>query len=78
MDQVFEGVDFLKCYIDDILDVDQCVDAQWVLSRHVSEIKSLDLQKLAVAATMGFFGVSSPSFTLLLVMVVVVPIVGAV
>jgi hypothetical protein len=45
---------------------------------HVSEIKSLDLQKLAVAATMGFFGVPSPSLTLLLVMVVVVPIVGAV
>jgi hypothetical protein len=31
------------------LDVDQCIDVQWVLSRHASEIKSLGLQKLRLA-----------------------------
>jgi hypothetical protein len=60
------------------LDVDQCIDARWVLSKHVSEIKSLGLQKLLVVAIVGFPGVPSPSFTLLLIMVVVVLIVAAV
>jgi hypothetical protein len=41
----------------------------------MSEIESLSLQKLVVPITMGFFGVCSPSFTLLLVMVIVVPVV---
>jgi hypothetical protein len=41
----------------------------------MNEIESLSLQKLVVKATMGFSGVLFPSFTLLLVMVVVVPIV---
>jgi hypothetical protein len=40
----------------------------------VSEIKSLGLQKLVVAITVGFSNVPSPLFTLLLFMVVV-PIV---
>jgi len=56
------------------LDVDQCIDVQWVLSRHASEIKSLGLQKLIIATTVGFSSVPSFSFTLLLVMVIV-PIV---
>jgi len=42
----------------------------------VSEIRSLVLQKLVVAATMGFSGVSFPSLMLLLVMVVVVLVVA--
>jgi hypothetical protein len=44
----------------------------------VSEIKSLGLQKLAVVVVMGFFGVPSPSLTLLLIMVVIVPILATV
>jgi hypothetical protein len=60
------------------LDVDKCVDAQRVLSRCVSEIRSLGLQKLGVAAAMDFSNVPSPSLTLLLVMVVVVPDVAVI
>jgi hypothetical protein len=44
----------------------------------MSEIESLGLEKLVVTIAMGFFGVPSPSFTLLLVMVVLVPIVDVV
>ncbi len=44
----------------------------------MSEIGSLSLQKLVVVAVMGFSGVPSPLFTLLLVMVVVVLVVVAV
>jgi hypothetical protein len=43
----------------------------------MNEIKSLGLQKLTIVADVGFFGVPSPSLTLLLVMVVV-PIVATV
>jgi len=57
------------------MDVDQCVDVWWVLNRHVSEIRSLGLQKFAVVAVVGFFSVPSLSFASLLVMVVVDPIV---
>jgi len=42
----------------------------------VNEIESLGLQKFAIATNVGFSSVPSPSFTLLLVMVVVVPIVA--
>jgi hypothetical protein len=41
----------------------------------MNKIGSLGLQKLAVAVAMTFFGVPSPSFTLLLVMVVVFPVI---
>jgi hypothetical protein len=37
----------------------------------MSEIRNLSLQKLAVAIAVGFFGVLSPSLTILLLMVVV-------
>jgi hypothetical protein len=60
------------------LNVNQCIDARRVLSKCVSEIESLGLQKLVVIAVVGFFGVPSPLLTPLLVMVVVVPVVVAV
>jgi len=44
----------------------------------VSEIRSLGLQKLVVVAIVGFSDVPFPLFTLLLVMVVVVPIIVAI
>jgi hypothetical protein len=44
----------------------------------MSEIESLSLQKFVIATAMGFFSVPSPSFMLLLVMVVVVPIVATI
>jgi len=44
----------------------------------VSEIRSSSLQKLVVATVVGFFDVPFPSFTLLLIMVVVVFIVDAI
>jgi len=44
----------------------------------VSEIRSLGLQKLKVATFVGFSGVPSPSLTLLLIWVVVVPVVAIV
>jgi hypothetical protein len=44
----------------------------------VNEIKSLGLQKLVVVAIVGFSDIPSPLFTLLLVMVVVVPIIVAI
>ncbi len=53
------------------LDVNQCGDAQRVLSRHVNEIKSLSLQKLEILTTVDFSGVPCPSFTLVHSMVVV-------
>ncbi len=58
------------------MDVDQCVDARWVLSRHVSEIESLGLQKLVIVTTMGFSNVPFPLLTLLLIMVVIVVVVA--
>jgi len=57
------------------MDVDQCIDAWRVLRRCANEIRSLGLQKIIIAAIVGFFGVLFPSLTLLLIMVVVVPIV---
>jgi hypothetical protein len=57
------------------LDVDQCVDAWWVLRRCMNEIGSLGLQKLAVVAVVGFSDVPSPSLTLLFIMIVVVLVV---
>jgi hypothetical protein len=44
----------------------------------VNEIKSLGLQKLKVTTIVGFSGVPFPSFMLLLVMVVGVPVVAAI
>jgi len=44
----------------------------------VSEIGSLGLQKLVIVANVGFIDVPSLLFTLLLVMVVVVPIIVAI
>jgi hypothetical protein len=44
----------------------------------VSEIKSLGLQKLAVATVMGFSSVLFPSLAFLLVMVVIIPVVVAI
>jgi hypothetical protein len=41
----------------------------------VGDIENLGLQKLVVTTIMGFFGVLSPSFTLMLIMVVIIPIV---
>jgi hypothetical protein len=55
-------------------DIDQCVDIRRILNRHVNEIESLSLQKLAVTTVMGFSDVPSPSLMLLLVMVIVVPV----
>ncbi len=57
------------------MDVDQCVNVRRVFCRRMNKIGSLGLQKLAVAVAMTFFGVPSPSFTLLLVMVVVFPVI---
>jgi len=56
------------------MDVDQCIDAWRVFRRCANEIRSLGLQKIIIAAIVGFFGVLFPSLTLLLIMVVV-PIV---
>jgi hypothetical protein len=58
------------------MDVDQCVDAEWVLSKHVNEIKSLGLPKLLVATVVGFSVVLFPLLMLLLIMVVVVHVVA--
>ncbi len=44
----------------------------------MNEIESLGLQKLVVAAIMGFSSVPFPSLTLLLVMFVVVFVVAAI
>jgi hypothetical protein len=44
----------------------------------VSEIKSLGLQKFAIATAVGFFGVLYPLLMLLLVMVIVVHVVAIV
>jgi hypothetical protein len=60
------------------MDVDQSVNVQRVLNRRVSEIENLGLQKLAVAAVVGFFNFPFPSLMLLLVMVVVVLVVVAI
>jgi hypothetical protein len=60
------------------LDVDHCINVRRVLSRRVSAIGSLGLQKPVVAIVVGFFGVLFPSLTLLLIMVVVVPVVAIV
>jgi hypothetical protein len=53
------------------LDVDQCINAQHVFGRCMSEIESLGLQKLVVVVVVGFLGVLSLSFSLLLIMVLV-------
>ncbi len=57
------------------MDVNQCIDAQRVLNRRMSEIRSLGLQKLVVIVVAGVFVVPFPSLTLLLIMVVVVHII---
>ncbi len=44
----------------------------------MNEIRSLGLQKLVVAAVVGFSGVPSPLLMLLLVMVVVVLVVATI
>jgi hypothetical protein len=44
----------------------------------MSEIKSLGLQRLIVSVAVGFSDVLSPSFTLLLVMIIVVFVVAIV
>ncbi len=55
--------------------VNYCINVRWVFSKCVGDIENLGLQKLVVTTIMGFFGVLSPSFTLMLIMVVIIPIV---
>jgi len=59
-------------------DVDQCINVQQVFGKCMNEIESLGLQKLVVVVALGFLGVPSPSFMLLLVMVVVDLVVVAI
>ncbi len=60
------------------LDVDQCIDARRVLYKHMSDIISLNLQKLVLITVVGFSNVPSPLLTLLLVMVVLVLVISTI